>query len=518
MESTDWIDSLLNTALYDTGGESVEGAFVDHWVSNASEAIESLEKILKKHGFQPAAAERFRKALSAPGCPPDAARYMLTWLKRWTAPLIAEMLGDPEPAIRAIAVRAAGEVLPPDQWSQAFQDPSPIVRAAAIQTTSTHRSARESQQREAFPLLQDPDASVREAAARSIPFFNHPDGGKALAAQWKRDPEPRVRHAIVRYVSDETTSYTGSAPIEGRVGGPLTEMLISELDNEDAEIREAAALGLRKFNCLKVAEALYRRLRVERNRDVQVALLRNYCYYQLGDRALDLFRELLARDPDAAVRTEAAFHLPSFGIAAEAALVAALRDTGVGPRRAAIMSLGRMGRLLVLPAVLGQASDASDNSYLREFESAVRDITIVEDAPGGMPPVSPELSERIRQRIRSLTPDSPNGFAGPFCKQELNSLPIHTAHYRLWSLTPEGTILCSEYVRIPTPTEEETEPLARFAVMVQAARVYPELAEIIPPPPRNAWLCACLGRGWRVAGDQAEECKSCSGFGWYQRE
>jgi hypothetical protein len=273
---------------------------------------------------------------------------------------------------------------------------------------------------------------------------------------------------------------------------------------------------MRRFCGPEAIEAMFERLLVEEDRDVRVVLLRNGGYSALGDRAFDVLTGILDSSRDGAERTYAAFELPTFGERAVEPLLAALKDPN-GPRRAAAMSLGSVGSLRILPDLLRAIQDPANAHYDREIDSAIRSVCAVDGEPGAMPNPSEAARARIQTRIRALTPDSPHGYGSRLCRDDLNALPIHTAHLYLWSVRPAGTILCSDFDKFAIPTEEETDPVNRFAVMVHGAMLYPELADLIPNPPRLIYLCHCRGRGWLPEEGGTVECSFCRGMGWFHR-
>ncbi len=133
-----------------------------------------------------------------------------------------------------------------------------------------------------------------------------------------------------------------------------------------------------------------------------------------------------------------------------------------------------------------------------------------------MLPVAPELAARIQRRIDELEPASPGDWPVRVCKEELNSLPLHSNSIYIWAIRPDGTVLCMDYEAFAHPTEPETNALALYAVMVHGARRYPELQEVVPAPPAGArpcGTCGGTGRDGEEAGAHGS-CLGCSGLGW----
>ena len=71
------IGELVHTALYDTGGELVEGGFVDHWESNAGVALNELAEVFRQSGLWGEAEVLIRTAVRAPEAPPGAAAELV---------------------------------------------------------------------------------------------------------------------------------------------------------------------------------------------------------------------------------------------------------------------------------------------------------------------------------------------------------------------------------------------------------------------------------------------------------
>jgi hypothetical protein len=132
---------------------------------------------------------------------------------------------------------------------------------------------------------------------------------------------------------------------------------------------------------------------------------------------------------------------------------------------------------------------------------------------------SPQLAARILTWIDELRADSRGEWPIRVCKEELNALPLHGNLIYLWAIRADGTLLCMDHEAFAHPTEPETDPLTRYAVLLHGARKYSELQELIPPPPEGARPCGiCGGTGLQeqeAAGQLYEtSCGGCSGLGW----
>jgi hypothetical protein len=186
------VRSSIRIALYDTGGESVEGGFVDRWVPNAHVACEELEAVFERDGFLPEYQAQLREALCAEGVPHAAAAQLLIWLKAYTRPLIEELLQADRPHVRAIGVAAAATVLPADTWLPALRDASPQVRLVAVCAIS--EQSRTVPDADVFLLqaLGAPDVGVRRAAAISL---GHMADVRALALLTREYANPNMAFA-----------------------------------------------------------------------------------------------------------------------------------------------------------------------------------------------------------------------------------------------------------------------------------------------------------------------------------
>src|SRR5688500_16562068 len=175
------IVALLHTALFDTGGESVEGAFVDHWESNAGQAIDELEELFTESGFGRPDGERMRRAAIDPSVPVDALVTLLTGLKQWSAPVTEALLDDPAPHARVAAVRAGTTFLDPEFLLRLARDPDPAVREAAVAGLTAHRTRLPQAEGVIARALRDPVPEVRIAAGSLSGFLRDPAVSEKVA-------------------------------------------------------------------------------------------------------------------------------------------------------------------------------------------------------------------------------------------------------------------------------------------------------------------------------------------------
>ncbi|HEX2076166.1 MAG TPA: hypothetical protein VHG08_00605 [Longimicrobium sp.] len=137
---------------------------------------------------------------------------------------------------------------------------------------------------------------------------------------------------------------------------------------------------------------------------------------------------------------------------------------------------------------------------------------------------SAELSAHIQRQIDDLGPAPgeewhPGAWPTRVCKEELGALPIWADIIVTWALRPDGTVLRMDRDSLFHPTEPETDPLALYAALEQAARLDPELAVLVPDPPagtRRCTTCGGVGHYEQVVGEEKRLacCLGCGGLGW----
>ena len=146
---------------------------------------------------------------------------------------LEKVLGDPEPRLRKVAVRAlygrAGPgVLPLIQ--KALDDPEPSVRAYAAQALQDRTDAASS--RLMRKALGDPHPGVREYAADAL--YGRTDAGSLrLIRAVLDDPEPDVRESAAR-------------ALVGRTDAESLEFIQKALEDTDTNVRRYAARALQK--------------------------------------------------------------------------------------------------------------------------------------------------------------------------------------------------------------------------------------------------------------------------------
>jgi len=132
-----------------------------------------------------------------------------------------------------------------------------------------------------------------------------------------------------------------------------------------------------------------------------------------------------------------------------------------------------------------------------------------------MNPFSPELAERIQRHLIDL-PSQLGAWPVSLSKKKLNALPLHGNQIYLWSLRPDGVVLCLDHESASLPVWEESDPLTLYAVLVHGAQKYPELQELVPPRPLGVRQCEpCSGTGVIGGAETASGCMRCRGLGWH---
>jgi hypothetical protein len=133
---------------------------------------------------------------------------------------------------------------------------------------------------------------------------------------------------------------------------------------------------------------------------------------------------------------------------------------------------------------------------------------------------SPETAARIRRRVDELPASRNPDWIKRLCKEN-GAIPLHSTQIYLWVLRPDGRLLCIDHESFARRAESETDPLTAYAVLTQGAHDYPELHELLAPPPEGVRQCElCGGVGWTEAQPPAkgtEACLRCQCLGWYVR-
>jgi len=356
------IEELIRTSLYDTDGESVEGAFVDRWESYAGRANEALAEIYQEQGFTEADAVLIREAIRQPEAPLEAVASLSIELAHWIQPILPAMRNSPSPRERAVAVRILGDTsflwrirqdLDLDVLLQGLVDPEVAVRETTVRMLSLLPRRKEALQAEtALALaLEDEAPCVRMAAGSALTFLNRPEGAAALLRCLEHETDKSVRRTLLLAIADQIrkegvhTGYAGRLPMRQQVGEPLVALLLRTLSDAEVPVRVGIVKALHEVGGTDVALALLERLRKEAHPDVRYVLLRypDRQYSQIIGQALPVFTELLESDPSAQVRSQAVWVLKGCGLHARPLLRAALENPMPEVRAAATRVLEMLG-------------------------------------------------------------------------------------------------------------------------------------------------------------------------------
>ncbi len=460
------VAGLIHDALWAEGGETVEGAFVDRWVSNASLAYNELTERFQEHGFSDADAELFRQAMRRE--PTDRMVDLLDALRTWTESVVRQMLDDPEPRARATALGVAWRFLPVTSLVPYLKDPDATVRAAALNAVCDRRYGVPEPERKAHleQAFADPSPEVRRAAGLGFVVYGKPEVRRNLAHMIENEPDKGVHTDLVTALARETArSGIGGDPeqLTSRLGPELRALLIQELNNDDPQVRKTLAEALVRLRGRDVGNALLYRLAMEESGDVRFAMRHYSGFDEVLDRALEVFAHRLMAEPEPWIREKLEYLRLKF-----------FRQLAAALRR-------------------------------EEHDGELRDVS----SP------SPELAAAIQRRIDALPGERGIDWPTSVFKLDLNALPLHsTSALYCWGIRPDGTVVCLDLDTIADAAEVETNPLIRFVVIVQGAVRYPELRKLIPTPPEGTRLCKECGGVGSDPKNSGQTCSLCNGYGW----
>jgi len=271
---------------------------------------------------------------------------------RNTAPAVARVLRDPDPAVRLEAQRAL------EKMGTARQRFQRLIQGAGPQL-STRLSADEPGAPSGQPGKSAAPDALLEALRIAIP---------ALKADLQ-DPNVRVRLGAVDVLE-----------ALGQDAAPATPELVERLGDQDVFVRWASARTLGKINSAAKAPAIngLSTLLFDTDLDVRLAAASALQHYgSLAKPAVpDLIKAMGASDAE--MRVAAMRTLETTGKAAEPAipaLAAALRDPDPRVRQAAAEVLGKFGPPALAAEVALRRSLSDDNPDVRRAASdALLDI------------------------------------------------------------------------------------------------------------------------------------------------
>ena len=218
------------------------------------------------------------------------------------------------------------QVLP--KLTTVLKDPNPELRRTAAQ--SLGKIGRKEAAPALIAALRDPDASVRRQAAWALGMIGEDALGpdRSPLAELLFDTDPAVREAAATALGLTGDTQAG------------IELLLERLQ-EAGTPADSKRLAAAAFGGMEARSAVTGLTRLLADPDARV---RRWAVAALGEIAdtqtVKPLGMLLAKDPDAGVRLEAAFRLGKFGgAAARPALTAALKDPNEDVRRVAAAGL-----------------------------------------------------------------------------------------------------------------------------------------------------------------------------------
>jgi hypothetical protein len=509
MGEGDAISRQIHVALWETGGESIEGAFVDRYESFSDQAIDELLEA----GFGIQMSNETIAALSDPALDLAKAAHFVYRIGRDHPEFPSSLLDSPNPQIREVYFRAVGKLPGTVDWRRGLVDPADKVRAAAILSMGSRVPAIPEAESAKLAALGDPSPLVRRTAVAGIDFFRNPVGSDVLADVIEKDVDRSVVERAILHIADVVSragiSLDTSRVLEG-LDDRLKHHLISALSDDNPSVRDAAARALHRLQEPETARAMLARLDLEQNHTVRGTLLLYPGFATVPDAAFPVLARLATGGDDLA-RVRSSFLLESFGQRAIEPLRLALKHPH--SHRAAAMSLGKVGDLACLPSLVRSLWEAADTWLQRDLESAATSVAITAAHRDAMPGANPEpiLQALIDAQPARSFQNYPQGAV----REAFNALPILGDAFETWSIRADGKVICTDHESVRMETEVVEDPLKVFAVYLHAATQYPEIEPLLPQPPKSARLCRyCLGTG--LSGD--EVCSRCGRFGWVRKD
>ena len=293
------------------------------------------------------------------------------FLMETAEPFVLQALSDSDPMARATAVNALrNESRYENRITSLLTDPSPIVRAAALQSIGSTESAKKN---EASVLEAITDASpvVRAAAANAIVAIESEVAARAVTSLM-HDKEQSVRVAVLESLANRgylTQHHPDSALIEGVRGA---------LGDSDSNVRIAALgavvpLGLVELlpDCMKLMNSSDRRLAV-------LAAGNAYALRPTGPEssaAVSVVTDALLSHPDEDVRVIAAKTLEKIDLneSIDALCRALLSDSAPYVRSTSAFALYRLESPRAQDSLIKALEDA-DGETLRGSAAALETL------------------------------------------------------------------------------------------------------------------------------------------------
>lgn len=290
---------------------------------------------------------------------------------------------DAEAVLRAEQVRnlvlRKKDGLP--QLVSALEDPSPLVRVAALETLARLGPDALPAFDTVFRFLKsEPE---REAAIRCLAACG-PDGVPRLAAALTHDA-PSVRSGVIEALSRL-----------GQAAEPALDGLVRCADDAEPDVRRAAVLALGNLSVRKAeVEAALRRRLDDADGNIRFFAAESLARLEAADHPA--VQALMAglESPNASRRVAAVLSLSRLGPSAKAAVPALQRllesDPDAQVRSAAARALGRIEHAAAVPSLM---------AALRDPELEVRNAAC--DALGDIGPKAREALPALRECLKPI--------------------------------------------------------------------------------------------------------------------
>jgi len=275
------------------------------------------------------------------------------------------MLKDSDPKVRGAAARALLYLDAPgrvDALLAALNDPDAGVRAAAV--ASLEQTEKERTEKPILALLEDPDPKVRLAAATELRDCDDPRVSETLGSIMLGADQALSEAAAFqlgwRVPDDPDRVATGDRESKARAealrarrnGNREFELFTAALKHRDGRIRLAALKGVWRIHDAR-SDALGLQALKDPSPKVRRAAL------HAVSTASPAFQSAL-KDPDVAVRREAAFLMTIDGLDNEpAVLLDAVKDVDATVRQHAIWALQNADRKVIVDPMIAALRDES---------------------------------------------------------------------------------------------------------------------------------------------------------------
>jgi HEAT repeat protein len=164
--------------------------------------------------------------------------------RQWQHHKLAIALNDPDPVVRMAAVRSAAKADRADLLFAALKDDDPDIRFVAVQ--SLHGGDNAKMVRALLEVLRDDRPWIgREALTR---LRHMSPAARLFVYQALEDQDPRIRVGAALALLVERNPMMGRTPRPPGERETIIPLLTKLLDDEDREVRDAAALVLKELD------------------------------------------------------------------------------------------------------------------------------------------------------------------------------------------------------------------------------------------------------------------------------